>query len=48
LARRAYKRQLLKENEIKNIKNILDEHLPKLIAYVNFLEQKIKKKNDFR
>jgi four helix bundle protein len=41
--RRAYKRNLLKENDIEEIKNILDELLPKLSAYIKYLEQKIKK-----
>ncbi|MEJ2616969.1 MAG: four helix bundle protein [Ignavibacteriaceae bacterium] len=44
--RRAYKRNLLEENDIEEIKNILDKLLPKLSAYINFLELKIKRKND--
>jgi four helix bundle protein len=44
--KRSYKRKLLKENEIKEIKNILNRTLPKLMTYINFLEQKIKKKYD--
>ena len=46
--RRAYRRKLLKENEINEIKIILDELLPKLSAYIKFLERKIKKRNDTR
>ena len=44
--RRAYRRKLLKENEINEIKIILDELLPKLSGYIKFLERKIKKRND--
>jgi four helix bundle protein len=44
--RRAYKRNLLGENDIEEIKNILDKLLPKLSTYINYLEQKIKRKND--
>ena len=44
--RRAYKRKLLKASDIKDIKNILDELLPKLSAYINFLEERIQKRND--
>jgi len=42
--RRAYKRKLLKEEEVKKIKIILDELLPKLSAYINFLDEKGKRK----
>jgi len=38
--RRAYKRKLLKEKEIKRIKTILDELLPKLSAYIKYLDKK--------
>ena len=46
--KRAYKRNLLKENDIEEIKNILDKLLPKLSAYIKYLEQKIKRKNDLK
>jgi hypothetical protein len=38
---KAYKRNLLAEDEVQEIKNILDELLPKLSAYVKYLERKI-------
>ncbi|MGE5795428.1 MAG: four helix bundle protein [Ignavibacteria bacterium] len=37
--RRAYRRRLLKEEEIKKIKKILDELLPKLSAYIKYLDK---------
>ena len=37
--RRAYKRKLLKDEEVGKIKTILNELLPKLSAYINFLEK---------
>ena len=46
--KRAYKRNLLKENDIEEIKNILDKLLPKLSAYIKYLEQKIKRRNDLK
>ncbi|MFZ0454719.1 MAG: four helix bundle protein [Ignavibacteriaceae bacterium] len=44
--RRTYKRNLLEENDIEEIKNILEKLLPKLGAYINYFELKIKRKND--
>ena len=35
--RRAVKRKLLKENEIKSIKSIIDELSPRISAYINSL-----------
>ena len=44
--RRAYKRNLLKKEEAENIKIILDEVLPKQSAYINYLDDRINKKED--
>lgn len=44
--RRSRRRKLLSEDEIRYIQNILDELLPKLSAYINFLDRKINKKDD--
>ncbi|MCL5027530.1 MAG: four helix bundle protein [Bacteroidetes bacterium] len=43
--RRAYKRNLLKKEEIDNIKITLEELLPKLSAYINYLDDRINNKN---
>ena len=44
--RRAYNRRLLKPDEVENIKIILDELLPKISAYINYLDNKINNKDD--
>ena len=40
--RRTYKHNLLTEKEIKSLKEIIDELLPKLNAYLNSLNKRIK------
>ena len=42
--RRSKKRKLMNENQIQEIENILKELLPKLSVYINYLENRIKKK----
>ncbi|MHB1687114.1 MAG: four helix bundle protein [Ignavibacteriaceae bacterium] len=39
--RRAFKRSLLIESEIKELQIILDELLPRLSAYINYIDKKI-------
>ncbi len=43
--RRAYKRNLLKEEEISNLKELIEELTPKLSAYINSISKKLEKEN---
>lgn len=36
----------MNENQLNEIEEILNELLPKLSAYINYLEKRINKKND--
>ncbi len=42
--RRAYKRKLLKEGEIEELHNLVDELTPKLSAYINSISKKLENK----
>ena len=41
--RRAYRRDLLSENEVSKLQNIINELTPKLSAYINSIGNKVKK-----
>ncbi len=41
--RRAYKRNLLKEEEISNLQELIEELTPKLSAYINSISKKLEK-----
>jgi four helix bundle protein len=42
--RRAYKRKLLKEGEIEELHNLVNELTPKLSAYINSISKKLENK----
>ncbi|RLB20468.1 MAG: four helix bundle protein [Deltaproteobacteria bacterium] len=44
--RRAYKRNLLKEDEIKELRNLLDELAPRLNAYIKSIGRPLQKMTD--
>src|SRR5210317_411273 len=41
--RRAYRRDLLSENEVSNLQNLIKELTPKLSAYINSIGNKVEK-----
>ncbi|HSR16737.1 MAG TPA: four helix bundle protein, partial [Ignavibacteriaceae bacterium] len=42
--RRAYRRKLINEVDVKKLKPLMDELLPRLSAFINYLDQKIQKR----
>ena len=41
--RRAYRRDLLSENEVSNLQNLINELTPKLSAYINSIGNKVER-----
>jgi four helix bundle protein len=41
--RRAYRRDLLSENEVSKLRNLINELTPKLSAYINSIGNRVKK-----
>lgn len=42
--RRAYRRKLVNEIEVQRLKPLMDELLPRLSAFINYLDKKIQKR----